>query len=197
MAPITSRSVGTFALRCVLDSCNRVRVFQYLNDEVSDELTDPPPPYCTDLQSRGPVLQEVARLSVAASELTLLGRLAKDSDERDAAYRGAAIHLRVAAEVLLGAHVLKLGVRKRRKLDLDELIEKIRTGQGGAMLRDGKRSAAVRCAEYVQELGNTSAHSLRRKRSREIPPSRGNVLIAIVRFEELVNATRLRRRGAS
>src|SRR5580658_8531261 len=71
MAPITSRSVGTFALRCVLDSCNRVRVFQYLNDEVSDELTDPPPPYCTDLQSRGPVLQEVARLSVAASELTL------------------------------------------------------------------------------------------------------------------------------
>jgi hypothetical protein len=168
-----------------------VRVFEFLNDRLSEEFEHSVPKYAEFLASRGRVMREVGETIVSASELHLLGRLAPDLAEADAAYRGAAVHIRIATELLLGGWVLQLPKRKRRKLDLNDLIKMVRTSSNRRRIHSGKTRVLLRNAEVIRRLGNTAAHSLVRRRSQELPPTRSNVYRGIDSFRQILGCLTL------
>lgn len=196
--PVSSSRVGRFALRCTLDSCSGLRVFEFLGDEISDEYESERRDFAADLAVRGRALREVSNLANAATDLYLLGRLAHNSDEQDAAFRGAAIHLRVAADYLLEVYVLRYGIRKRRSSTMGKAIEAIeKRGEGRDRIKRGRVKKFLVAARYIKHLGDTAAHVALRRQSEEIEPVKSKVFEGIEMLEQLVDCTVLRRRSAA
>ncbi len=190
-APMLSARPGAFTLRCLLDSCNRMRGFHYLDGHVDLEIVSRAVPYYQPLKLHHGYLEVVAGLVQDAVDLHLIGQMNTDAAAMDAAYRGAAVHLRVAAQLLVAGYVLRLGESELRDFSLGPLIGKLRKGFGRSRIKKGRRPEVLSSLDYILRLGDTAAHQFLKDPDREVPPTRGNIEIGFDKFDNVVDAVRL------
>ncbi|HYY92743.1 MAG TPA: hypothetical protein VE955_12215 [Candidatus Dormibacteraeota bacterium] len=178
---MVSDRTGAFTLRCLLDDCNRMRAFYYLGGQVNSEVTVRDIPYYTMFKLQHGFLGNAADLIRDAIELHLVGQMNTDAAAKDGAYRGAAVHLRVAAQLVAG-YVMMMSESDLRNFNLSQLIGKLRKGQSWPRIREGQLSEVLSSLDYVLRLGDTAAHQYLKDPSREVPPTRGNLGIG---FDEI------------
>ena len=189
-APMVSTRPGAFTLRCLLDDCNRMRAFFYLKGQVNSERTGRGIRYYSTFKQQSGYLESAADLIRDAVDLHLIGQMNTDPGAKDAAYRGAAVHLRVAAHVLVG-YVMKLDESKLRGFNLGALIGKVREGYGWPRIKKGQRSMLLSSLDYILKLGDTAAHPFLKDPGREVPPTRGNLEIGFDEFDKIVGALKV------
>jgi hypothetical protein len=197
-------------------ACNRVRVFSFL--QLSDSqpsagaippvpLSEVPPalpnyPIIAQLAERGGYRREIAEFLTYACDLDMIGQLEPDPDSRDAAYRGAAVFLRVAAELFVARCILrrKRFTRKGRKVwgSTSQMLKIIRESGAPTLGKDGDRDELADELQYVFDLGNVAAHSrlddprLGRLKD-EFPATHGTVNKALSSFSGVANRVRWQR----
>jgi hypothetical protein len=191
VAPALVPSATRFAVRCFLD-CKRIRVFDFVDGEISAELGHVIPPYCKDLVIRGARLRELAESVVGASELRLVAELSGgDPDAEDSALRGAAIHLRVAAESAV-AYALDLGIKQQRRLQLRDMKDRVKRGDASKRLKSGRQTDFLQELDWLRNLGDTAAHPLLKQISREIPATPGNLVKGFERLKTMLDCVEFR-----
>jgi hypothetical protein len=190
-APLRSSRVSAFATRCVEDGCGRVRAYQFKDGLIGPEIELRRIAHLTEMRLAHGPLELVADLLRDAAELQVFGRTKTDPDARDAAYRGAAVHLRVAMEVLLGAYVLGLSDEERRPLRLSGIRKRIDRGSGWNRIKKGQRKVLSGAITYLTDLGDTAAHPLLSVSARETPATRGTVVRGFDEFEKMLGAVKL------
>jgi hypothetical protein len=179
---------GAFTLRCVLDDCNRMRAFLFLKGKVNSELNSRRIRYYSAFKVEGDYLEAVADMIRDAVDLHLIGQMNTDQAAKDAAYRGAAVHLRVAAELVAGGYILELDESKLRELSMGQLMTQIGKGRGDSRIKDGQRSTILTALDYLLKLGDTAAHPLLKDPKREVPPTRGNIGRGFDEFDKIAEA---------
>jgi len=182
---------GAFTLRCLLDSCNRMRAFHYLEGRVDLEISGRALPYYQALKVQHGQLETAVGLVRDAIDLHLIGQMNTDPAAMDAAYRGAAVHLRVAAQLLVAGYVLGLSDSELRNFSLGPLIGKVRKGYGWPRIKKGRRSEVLSSLDLILRLGDTAAHQFLKDAGRELPPTRGNLEIGFEEFDRIVDAMKL------
>ncbi len=187
-APMLSERPGAFTLRCVLDDCNRMRAFFFLKGQVNSELTGRAIRYYEALKLKRGYLEAVADMLRDAVDLHLIGQMNTDQAAKDAAYRGAAVHLRIAAELLAAGYILKMRESKIRESSLGPLITQVKKGDGDSRIKKGQRFIILRSLGYLLNLGDTAAHPLLSDPKREVPPTKGNIGRGFDEFDTMVDA---------
>lgn len=195
--PDGTRSPLLFALKCpsrlaVAPICRRVRVFSSLNvPGVGPAVGEIPPilqtyPFIGDMDRAGGAAKQVARFLTFACDLYMVGRLEADPLARDAAYVGAALQMRKAAEVFLARCTMRVTgpIPKVHQMILtidSEIPPTIYTRRERRKVRHNMR--------YVFDTGDIQSHpdpgspALRNKRHRR-PATRGTIESCLIRFEE-------------
>jgi hypothetical protein len=147
--------------------------------------------YYPKFKLQGGYLEAAVNLVRDAVELHLIGQMNTDTSAKDAAYRGAAIHLRVAAQALIAGYVLQMDDQGIRDSTLGRLIGELGDGHGSSRIKKGQRSAVLSSLDYILRLGDTAAHPFLRDPARELPPTRGNIEIGFDKFDEVADAVRI------
>ncbi len=182
---------GAFTLRCLLDSCNRMRAFRYMAGRVDLEVSGRSLPYYQALRLHHGHLETAVGLVRDAIDLHLIGQMNTDATAMDAAYRGAAVHLRVAAQLLIAGYVLDMSDSELRDFSLGPLIGKVRKGFGWPRIKKGRRPEVLASLDYILRLGDTAAHQFLKDAQRELPPTRGNLEVGFDEFDRVVDAIKL------
>jgi len=184
---------GAFTLRCLLDDCNRMRAFQYLNGRIDLELSGRGLPYYNEMKLHPGSLETAADLVRDAVDLHLMGQMNTDAGAKDAAYRGAAVHLRIAAQIFVGGYIMGLDPNRLRQRghSLGPLIGKLRKKVGRSKIRTGRKKIVLGSLDYILRLGDTAAHLLLEDETRELPPTRGNLEIGFDQFDKVIASVRL------
>ena len=190
-APMVSSRPGAFTLRCLLDNCNRARGFMYFKGNIDLEILPLRLAYLPKLRLAGGPLELTAGLILGAAELHLMGQMNSYPDAKDGAYRGAAVQLRVAAELLASGYILRMKESDQRTTSLGPLIGKIRKGVGSSRVRRGRRLTILSSLDYLLRLGDTAAHVVLRDPTRELPPTKGNVTQGFEEMEKIVDGLKV------
>lgn len=197
--PDGTRSPLLFALKCpsrLPDApvCKRVRVFSTLRLEGEEPaVTEFSPiiksyPFISEMFKVGGPARAAARFLVFACDLYMVGRLELDPQARDAAYVGASVQLRKAAEVFLARCVLRVGGSIPRVEAMMSVLEShlpptVSTLYDRRRVRNDMR--------FVLDVGDIHAHpdpSARRLRHKRYhrPATRGTIEKCLARFEQAV-----------
>jgi hypothetical protein len=163
----------------------------YLKGNIDLEILPLRLAYLQTLRLAGVPLELTAGLILGASELHLMGQMNSDYDAKDGAYRGAAVQLRVAAELLASGYILRMKEADRRAASLGPLIGKIRKGFGWPRVRTGRRLTILSSLDYLLRLGDTAAHVVLRDPTRELPPTKGNVAKGFEEMEKIVDGLKV------
>jgi len=191
-APALSRKPSAFAMRCPLDGCTAVRAHEFKDGAIGPTINRWRESYLEQLRLQRGVLELVADLVSGAIELHLWGQTNLDTSAKDPAYRGAAIHLRVALEAILGGYVLDLPEPVRRRTKLNVMIRRIEGGRyARSKIRAGHRETLVTAVKFLRDLGDTAGHPLLTKPEREIPATRGKVAEGLESFQKVVESLRI------
>jgi len=165
--PQPSRPVR-FAMKCLGNvgrsgDCRRVRVFSYLEvdrgDSVLSEVAPLLPTYrfIREMSQYRGRRQKIADLLISACDLHMFGLLETNPDSRDAAYAGAAFHLRKAAELFLRRVI----VQERNyppQFSIRQLLDRLK--QSPPTLRKGARGAQLaRSLQFIFDIGDVAAHT--------------------------------------
>jgi hypothetical protein len=155
-------------------------------------------PVIAELLTYGGRRAKVGRMLVSACDLHMLGLLEADAESRDAAFAGAALHLRQAAELFLRRIVLKkagpIGIVQPRFIG--ELLKEVKAGpktlRAGA---DGKSLAKE--LKWLFDFGDIACHpEIRSKDLKWIRYTRrataGRVIEGLERFQTSASMVRWR-----
>ena len=186
-APMVSTRPGAFTLRCLLDECNRMRAFYYLNGQINIELSGRGIRYYTEFKLKRGYLEASADMIRDAVDLHLIGQMNTDQGAKDAAYRGAAVHLRIAAQLFAG-YILEMNESELRNHALGPLIGRIRKGDRWPRIKKGQQSTILSSLGYLLNLGDTAAHPLLKDPRSEVPPTRGNLERGFDEFDKIADA---------
>jgi len=168
-----------------------MRAFFYLNGRIDAELSGRGISYYTTFKLEGGHLERVADLLRDAVDLHLIGQMNRDQSAKDAAYRGAAVHLRIAAQLFAG-YIMDVSENELRNyLGLGPLINKLRKGNPWPRIKKGQQSIIDSSLVYLMNLGDTAAHPVLRDPKNEVPPTRGNLQRGFDEFDKIVDAVKL------
>jgi len=170
-----------------------MRAFHYLNGQVDLEILGRAIPHYDTMKLHPGILETAADLVRDAVDLHLIGQMNTGAGARDAAYRGAAVHLRVAAQIFVGGYILGLEQSRLRHRDhsLGPLIGKLRNRRGRSKIRKGKKHQVLESLDWILRLGDTAAHLLLEDANRELPPTRGNLEIGFDKFDNVIASVKL------
>jgi len=164
-----------------------MRAFYYLNGQIDLELSGRGIRYYTTFKLQGGYLETVADLIRDAVDLHLMGQMNRDQGAKDAAYRGAAVHLRIAAQLFAG-YILEMNESELRNHALGPLIGRIRKGDRWPRIKKGQQSTILSSLGYLLNLGDTAAHPLLKDPRSEVPPTRGNLERGFDEFDKIADA---------
>ena len=179
-------------------ACKRVRVFSFADLPAGRDLTEVPSilpnyPVIAALRARGGYRAEVADLLVYACDLDAVGQLEPDPDAQQAAYRGAAIYIRMAAEMFLARCALR---RRSGKWGRPGgMVRDLRSGSVARVKKRADRGELADSFQWIFDFGNVSAHPrVTEKRLAKIkeqfPPVHGLVVRALSLFDSSARGLR-------
>ena len=193
MSPIFPVGYGNFGMRCPQQDCNRMRILQFIDGRVVGELPHPPnKALAKAFLARDGTLREIGETLVGAFDLSLVGRINRDAEIRNSAYRGAAVHLRVAAELFVGEILLGLTRDELRKRHYSGMVKELHDGGAPGKFRHGDAGTVSEICKglwYIADLGDTASHSVLERVAHETPATRLNLEKGFEYFEIASNET--------
>ncbi|MCI4327712.1 MAG: hypothetical protein L3K16_08805 [Thermoplasmata archaeon] len=174
LPPKASDFALKFEFEC--EGCRRPRVFLYEKGRVVKESEPRVYGYCSEMRAEGGVSAEIADLLSAATDYLHRG-----------ATRGAAVLVRVGAELFLAHQILRDPTDDQSLDRFKPMIDRVRAGEGvmATEVRD-------RICDYlgnIMALGDTAAHPRIYPQNRQRPFTTGNVLEDLDHLEEIVRLT--------
>lgn len=198
-APLWISKPSAFVTQCAATDCSRSRAFDSVFGAISEELEGKSLPFVPKLKSKGGPLEEFADHVANAAELYTFGLMNRDPNAKDAAFSGAAVHLRLAGEAIAGGYILGRTRQQRRDETLRSHLSAlnghrrrgVRATHGGQRrighhFVPGLRSSTIVSLDTICRLGDTAAHVLLRDPSRELPPTRMNLQKGFEAIEQIV-----------
>lgn len=201
--PDGSSSPLLFAIKCpsrlpAAPICKRVRVFSTLSipgsqsvvSEISPILQSYP--FVREMHEFGGAPRRVARFLIFACDLYMVGRLEADPESRDAAYVGAALQLRKAAELFLARCTMQVAGRIPRPAAMVRVMEQhipptVETLSARRRVRNAMR--------FILDTGDIQSHPepeaarLHYKRYHR-PATRGTIEKCLARFDDAAKLVR-------
>lgn len=158
-----------FAIKCLGDSensepCRRVRVFSYLD-------VSPPGPtlsevvpilplyeFIHEMSEYGGRREKIAGFLVAACDLHMFGLLETGPESRDAAFAGAAVHLRKAAELFLRRVILQEREHPLSNRSIGDLLKRLKKSPPPTLRSAARPTLVARRLQFIFDVGNIAAH---------------------------------------